>query len=156
MQNPYYAYGYAYFIDKESRENTMPHAKILYAYFYERYRQTPKRRYPRSSMQRSRKCILLCKTWDKEPREDTRKAACENSEFAYFYAFDIDKCPREITRNAACKDPKCAYLYAKDIDKGFHEDTWKAIKGTKYEEKYMKLLNNSIKELIIWPQKIYK
>ena len=34
----------------------------------------------------------------------------------------------------ACKDPKCAYLYAKDIDKGFHEDTWKAIKGTKYEE----------------------
>ena len=62
MQNPYYAYGYAYFIDKESRENTRNAAckDFRYAYFM--------------------------RDIDKRPREDTREAACKDPENAYYYA----------------------------------------------------------------------
>ena len=60
---------------------------------------------------------------DKGPNKDTRKAACKNSEWAYHYALNVDKC--------------------------FTKETWLAVKGTKYEEKYKKTFNDPIKELII-------
>jgi uncharacterized membrane protein YcgQ (UPF0703/DUF1980 family) len=59
-------------------------------------------------------------------------------------------CPHEDTWEVvACKDPKYAYLYAKDVDKNFHEDTWMAVEGTKYEEKYNRFLNQIEKDKII-------
>ena len=92
---------------------------------------------------------MYAKEIDKEPREDTRKAACQDFISIYWYALEIDKEPREDTRKAACKNPQSAYFYALDIDKNFHEDTWEAVKGTEYEEKYNKFLNQIEKDKII-------
>ena len=60
---------------------------------------------------------------DKEPRDDTRKAACKDPRWAYWYARDVDKSPRDDTREAACKDPGWAYWYAHFVDKAPRDDT---------------------------------
>ena len=86
---------------------------------------------------------------DKCPGENTRNAACKNPYYAYHYARDVDQCPREDTRKVACEDPECAYYYAKDIDKDFHEDTWNAVQNTEYEEEYKEFFNSIMKEEII-------
>jgi len=83
------------------------------------------------------------------PNDQMRIIACERPRSAFFYASEVDKCPREDTRKAACVNPKFAYLYAKDVDKELKMDTWLAVKNTKYENKYRKLFNDPIKELII-------
>ncbi len=67
------------------------------------------------------------------------------------YALKVNELPlpKEKIRVVACKDPKYAYLYAKDVDKNFHEDTWMAVEGTKYEEEYNRFLNQIEKDKII-------
>ena len=52
-------------------------------------------------------------------------------------------------RKFACQSSYYAYWYAKYLDKEFHEDTWEAVKGTKYEEEYNKFLNQIEKSKII-------
>jgi hypothetical protein len=86
---------------------------------------------------------------DKKSRDDTRKAACGDPFFAYWYAKNIDKHARDDTREAACTKSFEAYLYARDVDEELRIDTWLAVKNTEYENKYRKLFNDSIKELII-------
>ena len=83
------------------------------------------------------------------PQTNTREAACKNPEYAYKYAKEIDRRPYRKTREAVCKNPEYAYLYAKDVDKESSNETWMAVKNTKYEEEYRKLFNDPIKELII-------
>jgi len=83
------------------------------------------------------------------PSEETRKIACKDLCFAFWYAKCIDECPREDTREAACKDSYCAYEYARDIDQNFHEDTWEAVKNTDRAEMYKKIFNVFIKDKII-------
>ena len=80
---------------------------------------------------------------------DARKAACKDSEWAYYYALEVDKCPREDTRKIACEDPGWAYYYARDVDKCPHEDTWAAVRNTEWEEKYQAFINSLMKEKII-------
>ena len=75
---------------------------------------------------------------DKHPRDDTRQAACKDPYYAYWYANGVDKCPRDDTRQAACKDPCYAYLYAYWVDEYPREDTFSAVKGTEYEEDYLR------------------
>ena len=72
------------------------------------------------------------------PREDTRKEACKKPEYAYSYAYNVDKYPRDDTRKAACKDPWNAYFYARYVDKCPREDTFNGVKGTEYEERYLR------------------
>jgi len=73
------------------------------------------------------------------------------AKYAYEYALKVNELPlpKEKIRVVACKDPKYAYLYAKDVDKNFHEDTWMAVEGTKYEEEYNRFLNQIEKDKII-------
>ena len=100
-------------------------------------------------MQSSYSAYYYAKHVDKCPRDDTREAACKDSQCAYFYARDVDQKPRKDTREAACKDPYCAYEYARDIDQNFHEDTWEAVKNTDRAEMYKKIFNVFIKDKII-------
>lgn len=60
---------------------------------------------------------------DREPHEDTRKAASENPSTSYVYALHVDYGPHAVTRAGACKDPEYAAMYAKNVDKGFHKET---------------------------------
>jgi len=63
---------------------------------------------------------------DKEPRGDTREAACESPQRAYEYAHHVDAAPREDTRRAACGSPEWAYMYAVFVDKQPRDDTREA------------------------------
>ena len=60
--------------------------------------------------------------------------------YAYWYAEFVDIEPRDDTRKAACKDPWSAYYYALDVDKCPRNDTFKVIKGTEYEEAYLRYI----------------
>lgn len=53
---------------------------------------------------------------DREPREDTRQAACGDPEAALNYADLVDGEPREDTRQAACRSPRYAVEYAIHVD----------------------------------------
>ena len=77
LNNPYYAYFYAKYVDKGPMEDTRKAAckDPEYAYYYAVY-------------------------VDKGPRDDTRKAACRDSENAYYYARFVDECPRDDTFKA--------------------------------------------------------
>jgi hypothetical protein len=75
--------------------------------------------------------------------------ACTNPYYAYLYALNVDKCPRDDTRTAACIQPYWAYFYAKNVDKNICEETMQAVKNTKYEKDYEKLINLHFKEQII-------
>ena len=114
---PHYAYLYAKYVDKCSREDTREAAckNPHYAYRYARY-------------------------VDNCPREDTRQGACKYFYYAYLYAKYIDKRPRDDTRLAACKDPPYAYMYAIYVDNCPREDTFNAVKGTEYEELYLRVI----------------
>lgn len=59
---------------------------------------------------------------DKQPRDDTRTAACKDPQWAYRYAANIDKQPHSDTRAAACLDPRSARLYALYVDR---KTTWR-------------------------------
>jgi hypothetical protein len=63
---------------------------------------------------------------DKEPRDDTRQAACSNGMAAFSYAVCVDQKPRDDTRTAACKSPSSAYDYACRVDGCPRSDTRKA------------------------------
>ena len=79
---------------------------------------------------------------DECPTDDTRKASCKDPYYAYCYAYYVDKCPRKDTRKAECKDPYYAYRYAKYVDKCPREDTFNGVKGSKWEELYLKNIVN--------------
>ena len=81
--------------------------------------------------------------------DEIRKIACQDPYYAYVYARNIDKESRDDTREAACKDLKYACLYAKNVDKGFHQETWNAIKNTKYEKEYKNFFRRMEKDKII-------
>ena len=62
----------------------------------------------------------------------------------------IDKCAHEDTRKAACKNSKYAYLYMINIDKSFHKDTWEAVKeDILFKTIYKEFFHQISKELII-------
>lgn len=48
---------------------------------------------------------------------------CENSQWAYEFAYYVDQWPSDDTRKAACKDSRYAYVYAVGVDKKYREDT---------------------------------
>ena len=68
---------------------------------------------------------------------------------AYLYAKNIDKCPRNDTRRGAYENPEWAYNYMKNIDKCFHQKTWEVTKNTEYEKVYNYFLNQIEKRKII-------
>ena len=67
-----------------------------------------------------------------------RQYFLNNPKYAYCYALCVDECPRDDTRQEACKDPYYAYWYARDLDNCPREDTFSAVKGTEYEEDYLR------------------
>ena len=75
---------------------------------------------------------------DNGPRDDTRQGVCKDPFYAYRYAILVDKYPRDDTRQGACKDPAYAYLYARYVDKCSRDDTFNAVKGSAYEEDYLR------------------
>jgi hypothetical protein len=83
------------------------------------------------------------------PNNETRIIACQEPGTAYFYAIYIDKCPKDETRKGASKKAIWANAYARDVDKGFHQETWDAVKGTKYEEEYKNFFKQAEKDKII-------
>lgn len=78
-----------------------------------------------------------------------RELIYQDPETAYECAYSVDQEPKEDTRNAACKDSQWAYFYAKNVDKNICEETMQAVKNTKYEKDYEKLINLHFKEQII-------
>jgi hypothetical protein len=75
---------------------------------------------------------------DIHPRDDTREAACKDSQYACCYALAVDGCPRDDTREAACKDSCYAYWYAKEIDKCPGKDTREAAyKNKEWKQEYI-------------------
>ena len=50
-----------------------------------------------------------------------------NPTSAYYFAYHIDKMPRNDTRKAVCKSSYWAFMYAKFIDKAPHKETWEAV-----------------------------
>ena len=86
-ETAYYAYYYAYDIDKCARDDTRKAAckESRWAYYYAR-------------------------DIDKGPREDTREVACKDPEDAYWYAEDVDKCFHKDTW-AVVKDTKYEKKY---------------------------------------------
>lgn len=112
-------------------------------------------------MRKYRSLFLVCPKWayyvalelDLEGRDDTRKLASKDSEYAliyamyvdhaahddtrtgacapdrhygwraYEYAFSVDQCPRDDTRAAACRGADAAYRYARNIDRLPRDDT---------------------------------
>ena len=115
INDPYYAYCYAKFVDKGPRDDTREASikDLHYAYYY---------------------ALKV----DKYPRDDTRLAACKDPQYAYCYALKVDNCSRYATREVACKDPYYAYKYARFVDKCFRDDTFNAVKGFEYEELYLR------------------
>lgn len=74
---------------------------------------------------------------DKYPREDTKNSACMEPYFAYCYAQYVDNFNLKQTRTATCKSPKWAYWFARYVDFERHEETWKAVQGTEWEQDYL-------------------
>ena len=68
-------------------------------------------------------------------------------EEAYNYALKYG--PSDETRRIACEDPKYAYYYATEVDKELKDETWDAVKKTEWEEKYLAFFNAQTKEEII-------
>ena len=129
LNNPIYAYCYALDIDECFREDTRQAACKAPHYSY---------------------CYAL--DIDKCPRDDTRLAACKDPIYAYKYAYWVDKCSRDDTRQAACKSSEDAYYYARYVDKCFNEVTFNAVKGTKYEELYLRDVKSILKKVIDNPK----
>ena len=115
LNDPFYAYCYAKYVDKEPIDDTRQGAckDPEYAYWY---------------------AVEV----DEYPRDDTRQGACKDPYYAYRYAIFVDEYPREDTRQGACKDPYYAYRYAIFVDEYPREDTFNAVKGTIYEEDYLR------------------
>ena len=76
--------------------------------------------------------LFYARDTDKGPRDDTRNAACDDSEEALAYARVVDRGPHDDTRNAVLGNAWHAYIYARDIDKGPHDDTRNAVAGSGY------------------------
>jgi len=72
-----------------------------------------------------------------------KQLVCTSLKWAALYALNIDKEPRDDTREAACKHPYYAYFYALYVDKKHRNDTWSAVQNTKYEEEYKNKFNLS-------------
>jgi hypothetical protein len=60
---------------------------------------------------------------DQEPTNETGTVACQSPQYAYEYAKYVDQEPTDETRTAACKKPYFAYLYAVNVDKKPTEET---------------------------------
>ena len=75
----------------------------------------------------------------REYKDYFRQYFINNPECAYWYARCVDECSRQDTRRSACKCPSAAYYYAADIDKCEGAETFKGVKGSKWEEYYKDL-----------------
>lgn len=70
-----------------------------------------------------------------------REKACEDSEYAYYFASDIDEVATEATRNAASKETGMAIVYALHIDGVAHPVTWAGVQSNPArKERYMNSL----------------
>jgi hypothetical protein len=60
---------------------------------------------------------------DQKPTAETRIAVCQDPRYAYWYAREVDKKPTNETRIGACQDSEYAYMYAKEVDKKPTDET---------------------------------
>lgn len=74
----------------------------------------------------------------KKPFEETqvgRPTYLKSPKLAFEYA-QVEG-PADDTRMTACENPEYAYNYAKDIDGSYTEETWNAVKGSEFMQKYI-------------------
>jgi len=84
---------------------------------------------------------------DRHPRDETRRAACREPQWAVLYAGYVDRYPRDDTRRAACGHPLSAFLYAVHVDRAYHEETYRAVRFSQWEREYEKLLMTKKEEV---------
>ena len=77
-----------------------------------------------------------------------RSFICElGAEYALNYALYVDKCPHDETRTAACKDSQVAFRYADEIDNGPHDETREAcFRDPDWEYMYRRWIDKTTKE----------
>jgi hypothetical protein len=111
-QNPYYAYEYAYYVDKKPIDKT----RI-------------------AACQHPEWAFYYALSVDKKPTNETRSGACQHPEWAFYYAMNVDKKPTNETRSAACQHPELAYRYAYGVDQKPTGKTRNAVSKDQYYKK---------------------